>query len=142
MWQLVFQLLTDTTGSSSREEAITTNIGVILGPIVAIVLVICAAVFVIFALRYLVYRFFYGSYEILQRQPLEGWLTDNCLVQLCCFNSTRDFYRKPYDNKHSKPHFQYDNEKMSLSCCLILFYIFTFLHLLYIFTFVQIVRGE
>ena len=68
----VFQLLTDTTGLSSREEAIMTNVGVILGPIVAIVLVICAAVFVIFALRYLVYRFFYGSYEILQRQPLEG----------------------------------------------------------------------
>ena len=68
----VFQLLTDTTGLSSREEAIMTNVGVILGPIAAIVLVICAAVFVIFALRYLVYRFFYGSYEILQRQPLEG----------------------------------------------------------------------
>ena len=57
---------------------------------------------------------------ILQRQSQKGLLTDGCLVQLCSFTRALVFYRKPCDNK---PYFLYDNIKISLFYCLILWLI-------------------
>ena len=63
---------------------------------------------------------FNESYEILQRQSQKGLLTDGCLVQLCSFTRALVFYRKPCDNK---PYLLYDNIKISLFYCLILWLI-------------------
>ena len=53
MWQLKsFNLIIDTIDSSRLKEAFIPNVDVILGAVVAMLLVICAAVFAIFALRY------------------------------------------------------------------------------------------
>ena len=53
MWQLKsFNLIIDTIDSSRVKEAFIPNVDVILGAVVAMLLVICAAVFAIFALRY------------------------------------------------------------------------------------------
>lgn len=47
-----FNLLIDTIGSSNGKEATIPSFGAILGPIVAILLVICGVAFIVFALRY------------------------------------------------------------------------------------------